>query len=60
VKVRAIRGVCVGPERHLAAGATGDIDSATAQYLMAIGAVEQVSDESKTDKTPAKADTKEK
>lgn len=40
MKVRAIRGVCVGPERHLAPGQVADLDDATARYLKSIGAVE--------------------
>jgi hypothetical protein len=40
MNVRAIRGVCVGPERHLAPGQVADLDDATARYLKNIGAVE--------------------
>jgi hypothetical protein len=43
---RALRGVCIGPERHLAPGDPPvPLDKATAQFLTAIGAVEEVPDE---------------
>jgi hypothetical protein len=47
---RALRGVCIGPGRHLAAGeSTSELDKATAQFLVAIKAVEEVKDEPKKD-----------
>ena len=60
--VRALRGVCVGPERHLAAGERADVDDATAKFLIGIGAVEKSSDDPVQDpkpKRPAKAGDKE-
>jgi len=39
MKVTAIRGVCIGPEAHLAPGEEADVDKATANYLASIGAV---------------------
>jgi hypothetical protein len=45
VKVRALRGVCVGVEQHLAAGAIADLDAAQVPFLVSIGAVERVPDE---------------
>ncbi|MCU0922703.1 MAG: hypothetical protein MUF08_13215 [Burkholderiaceae bacterium] len=42
MKVRAIRGVCTGPERHLAAGQVADLEPQLANYLRNIGAVEPV------------------
>lgn len=50
MKVRALRGVCIGVERHLRAGDTAELDPAQSRYLQAIGAVELVPDE------PAQAD----
>jgi len=47
---RALRGVCVGPGKHLAAGeTTAELDKATAQFLVSIKAVEEVKDEPKKD-----------
>lgn len=72
MKVRALRGVCIGVERHLALGAEADLDAATVQFLVSIGAVERVPDppppaaepesgpESETDTTPAKPGKKGK
>lgn len=45
MKVRALRGVCIGVERHLAAGDTADLEAAQVQFLAGIGAVERVPDE---------------
>jgi hypothetical protein len=45
VKVRALRGVCVGVERHLQPGDTDDLDAAQVQFLVSIGAVERMPDE---------------
>jgi hypothetical protein len=45
MKVRALRGVCVGVDRHLRAGDTADVDDASVQFLASIGAVEIVKDE---------------
>ncbi len=44
MKVRALRGVCIGVERHLAAGDTADLEAAQVQFLVSIGAVERVVD----------------
>lgn len=44
MRVRAVRGVCVGSEDHLKPGEVRDLDAATAQYLVAIGAVTAVID----------------
>lgn len=42
---RVLRGVCVGPERHLAPGQEAQIvDEHLAQYLVSIGAVERMPD----------------
>jgi hypothetical protein len=64
VKVRALRGVCVGVEQHLVAGASADLDPAQIPFLVSIGAVEVIPDEPLADKsetiTPVKAGTKEK
>ena len=64
MKVRALRGVCVGVDRHLKAGDTDDIDAGSVSFLTSIGAVELVKDEPAVaepeSKPPAKAGTKEK
>mgnify|MGYP000346618366 CR=1 FL=1 len=39
---RALRGVCIGVDRHLAVGDEADLDGSTAQFLQSIGAVEPV------------------
>lgn len=62
MKVRALRGVCVGPGLHLAPGDTTDLDAAQVTFLSGIGAVEVVKDpepETQT-KAPVKTGTKEK
>lgn len=66
MKVRALRGVCIGPGRHLAAGETEDLDPATVTFLVSIGAVEKVTAPANDDpkpeieSVPAKAGRKEK
>jgi hypothetical protein len=45
MKVRCLRGVCVGIERHLAPGDTDDLEPALVNYLVNIGAVEIVPDD---------------
>ena len=37
---RALRGVCIGPGRHLAAGDVAELDTAASNFLVSIGAVE--------------------
>jgi hypothetical protein len=44
MRVRALRGVCIGVGRHLQPGDTEDLDDATVQFLVSIGAVEPVKD----------------
>jgi hypothetical protein len=39
--VRAIRGVCISVDRHIKPGDVADVDAATAQFLVGIGAVER-------------------
>lgn len=53
MKVRALRGVCIGPGRHLLPGECADLDAATAQYLASIAAVESVVDAA----SPGQGDT---
>jgi hypothetical protein len=36
---RALRGVCIGVDRHLKAGDVEDLDPATGKFLISIGAV---------------------
>ena len=61
-KVRALRGVCIGVDRHLAKDDTADMDAAQVQFLTSIGAVEVVPDapSKPVTETPAKPGTKEK
>jgi hypothetical protein len=42
--VRALRGVCIGVNRHLAPGETADVDASTLTFLRSIGAVEVVAE----------------
>jgi hypothetical protein len=44
VRVKALRGVCIGVDRHLAAGDVEPMDAALATYLAGIGAVEVLKD----------------
>lgn len=62
MKVRALRGVCIGVDSSLVAGDTDDLEPALVTYLVGIGAVEVVQDEPITEAnfTPAKAGKKEK
>jgi hypothetical protein len=45
MKVRALRGVCIGVERHLVPGDVEVLEPQLASYLTSIGAVEEVVDE---------------
>lgn len=75
MKVKALRGVCIGVDRHLAAGDLADLDPALVTFLVGIRAVERVPDEPpkpepaaepaastepKSETAPAKAGKKEK
>lgn len=42
MKVRALRGVCVGVNRHLRPGDVDEVDASTVTFLKSIGAVEEV------------------
>ena len=42
MQVRALRGVCIGVDRHLGAGDTADLEPALVTYLVGIRAVERV------------------
>jgi hypothetical protein len=44
-RVRALRGICVGVERHLVPGEVADVDGQQVPFLASIGAVELVIDE---------------
>lgn len=44
MQVRALRGVCIGVERHLKPGDTVDLPAAEVQFLVGIGAVECLPD----------------
>jgi hypothetical protein len=41
-RVRAKRGVCIGPSRHLKPGEVADLDAGTVTFLVSIGAVEEI------------------
>lgn len=45
MKVRALRGVCIGVESHLQAGDVADLEAAQVTFLTSIGAVERVPDD---------------
>jgi hypothetical protein len=45
MRVKALRGVCIGVGRHLSAGDVEDLEPALVTYLVGIGAVERVPDE---------------
>lgn len=47
MRVKALRGVCIGVDRHLRAGDSADLDAAMVTFLSSIGAVEVVKDEPK-------------
>jgi hypothetical protein len=62
MKVVALRGVCVGVDRHLKPGDTAEIDDAQFPFLSGIGAVAKAAEpEPETPKTeaPVKAGKKE-
>lgn len=65
MKVKALRGVCIGVDRHLVAGDTEDLEPALVTFLAGIGAVEVVKDEPapakpKIESAPDKTGKKEK
>jgi hypothetical protein len=45
MKIKALRGVCIGIERHLKPGEEADLPPQEVQFLVSIGAVELVKDE---------------
>lgn len=44
MKVKALRGVCIGIEQHLVAGDTADLEPALVTFLGGIGAIEIIPD----------------
>lgn len=44
MKVKALRGVCVGVNQHLIAGDVADLDAAMVTFLEGIGAVQRYSE----------------
>jgi hypothetical protein len=66
MRVVALRGVCIGPGKHLAPGEDAEVDPATASFLKSIAAVEdfkeppQPAPESESVSAPAKSGKKEK
>lgn len=55
IRVRALRGVCIGVNRHLARGDTADLEPATVSFLASIGAVERLADEAPKVEVPEDA-----
>lgn len=55
MRVKALRGVCIGVERHLVAGDTADLEPGLVTYLVGIGAVAPVKDEPQKPEPPAEA-----
>lgn len=53
MKVQALRGVCVGVEKHLAPGDTAEVDAGTARFLIGIGAVQEAPAEEPPPPEPA-------
>jgi hypothetical protein len=53
MRVRALRGVCIGVDRHLKPGDIEDLEPALVTYLVGIGAVEPVKDDPKPEVKPA-------
>lgn len=53
MKVKALRGVCIGVDRHLVAGDPADLEPAMVTFLVGIGAVERVADELPKPQPPA-------
>jgi hypothetical protein len=62
MRVVALRGVCIGPGRHLAPGDDAEVDPATANFLKSINAVKEftAADVSEPVSEPAKPGKKEK
>jgi hypothetical protein len=62
MRVVALRGVCIGPGRHLAAGDDAEVDPATAQFLKSINAVKDFTAAAEPEPVsePVKAGKKEK
>lgn len=71
MQVKALRGVCIGVDRHLIAGDVEDLEPALVTFLVGIGAVEIIknppppppdepSTEDDTTAKPARAGRKEK
>lgn len=54
MQVRALRGVCIGSGRHLLPAETAELDPATVQFLVSIGAVERVPEPVKAAPEPAR------
>lgn len=59
MQVRALRGVCIGPGRHLLPAETADLDPATVQFLTSIGAVERLPEPQPAEQAPAATDASE-
>lgn len=44
MRVKALRGVCIGVDRHMKPGDSADLDAATVTFLVGIGAVEKIAE----------------
>lgn len=55
MKVKALRGVCVGPEDNLEPGQERELDENTASYLVNLGAAEQVVEQAVSAAVPVEA-----
>lgn len=53
MKVKALRGVCIGVDRHLVAGDIADLEPALVTFLVGIRAVERIADEPPKPEPPA-------
>jgi hypothetical protein len=56
MKVKALRGICIGVGRHLRVDDVEDLEPALVTYLVGIGAVERVPDEPPKPEPPAKVE----
>lgn len=54
VKIKALRGLCLGVDRHLLPGEAGEVDAATSKWLVHIKAVEII-EEAPAKEEPAPA-----
>lgn len=58
MKVKALRGVCIGVDRHLVAGDIADLEPALVTFLRSINAVENFNEPTPTPESEPKAPEK--